>query len=271
MSHEKEMDARVMEAEGQFQSLVEHLPAMLYVEPPSVSDKASYISPQSMEILGVSPEEWAADAEFWENHLHPEDRDRVLAEYESFIETGQPDTSEYRMIRPDGRVIWIHEVSMIVRDDQGKQLVIQGALFDITKRKEAEENIAFLAYHDPLTGLANRKLFEEMLSTAIARARRRDLFMAVLFMDLDDFKQVNDSLGHDVGDLLLKEVSRRLQTATRETDVVARQGGDEFLVLISDVEGEGAPGRTGRPGTHREGGGGDGREDSRRHAHSVHA
>jgi len=109
-------------------------------------------------------------------------------------------------------------------------------IFDITERKKAEEQVAFLAYHDKLTGLPNRVLFEELLELSLARARRHELGVGVLFLDLDNFKLVNDSLGHHAGDLLLEQLAERLRGCTRETDLVARQGGDEFLLLLSDLE-----------------------------------
>src|SRR5213078_589364 len=107
-----------------------------------------------------------------------------------------------------------------------------------TDRKRAEEQVAFLAYHDKLTGLPNRLMFERVLDLALARARRSDLAVGVLFLDLDNFKLVNDSLGHAAGDELLREMASRLGGAVRATDIVARQGGDEFLVLLADLEKE---------------------------------
>src|SRR5439155_18727803 len=112
-------------------------------------------------------------------------------------------------------------------------------MIDVTDRKQAEEQIRFLAYHDRLTGLPNRTMFEEALGLALARARRHRLGVAVLFLDLDNFKLVNDSLGHNAGDELLREVASRLRTVNREEDLVARQGGDEFLVLLADLSSEG--------------------------------
>ena len=109
-------------------------------------------------------------------------------------------------------------------------------MIDITVRKHLEEQIAFLAYHDSLTGLANRKRFEEELDLALARAVRSDASVAVVFLDLNDFKEVNDTFGHDVGDRLLEVLADRLREATRATDLVARLGGDEFLVLVGDIE-----------------------------------
>ena len=109
-------------------------------------------------------------------------------------------------------------------------------MLDITKRKEAEEQIAFLAYHDKLTGLPNRVLFDELLELSLARARRHGLGVSVISVDIDNFKLVNDSLGHEAGDELIVLVAERLREATRETDLVARPGGDEFLMLLADLE-----------------------------------
>ena len=116
----------------------------------------------------------------------------------------------------------------------------QGILFDVTELKDAEARIAHMAFHDGLTGLANRQLFEETLELALERARRDRSVVAVLFLDLDNFKQVNDTFGHHAGDLLLTEVAQRLRDSTRGTDLVARQGGDEFLILLADLETAGA-------------------------------
>jgi diguanylate cyclase (GGDEF)-like protein len=113
--------------------------------------------------------------------------------------------------------------------------VFAGYIRDITAQKLAEEEVARLAYHDALTGLPNRAMFEEHLQLALARARRAAKAVAVLYLDLDNFKTVNDSLGHEAGDRLLKQVGERMRAAARESDLVARQGGDEFLVLLSDL------------------------------------
>jgi diguanylate cyclase (GGDEF)-like protein len=123
-----------------------------------------------------------------------------------------------------------------LRGDAGTVLGMSVVSRDITERKRAEEQAAFLAYHDKLTDLPNRAMFEELLELAMARARRHDLAVAVVTADLDDFKLVNDSLGHDAGDELLRQFADRLREATRETDLVARPGGDEFLLLLADLD-----------------------------------
>jgi diguanylate cyclase (GGDEF)-like protein/PAS domain S-box-containing protein len=115
-------------------------------------------------------------------------------------------------------------------------VLITCIISDITERKRAEEQVSFLAYHDKLTGLPNRAMLEEFLDLAMARSRRQETAVAVLFLDLDNFKLVNDSLGHAAGDELLRETAARLREAARETDVVARQGGDEFLFLLADLD-----------------------------------
>ena len=123
----------------------------------------------------------------------------------------------------------------MIRDADGTPLFIQGVMTDITPTKEAELRMQHLAFHDPLTGLPNRTMFEQHLGLALARARRDDLAVAVLFLDLDAFKPVNDTHGHETGDQVLRQMGARLRQAVRETDLVARQGGDEFLMLIADL------------------------------------
>jgi diguanylate cyclase (GGDEF)-like protein len=150
-----------------------------------------------------------------------------------------PDSGDYRYIRPDGRVVWIHDRSAMVCDRDGAPLLVQGVMFDITATKEMALRMQHMAYHDILTGLPNRAMFQDHLELALARARRQELAVAVLFLDLDDFKPVNDTHGHEVGDEVLQHVAKRIGAAARDTDLVARQGGDEFLVLLADIDGGG--------------------------------
>jgi len=123
-----------------------------------------------------------------------------------------------------------------LEDASGRVIGAINLLVDITERKLAEQEIAFLAQHDGLTGLPNRGFFQETLELAISRARRHQLGLGILFLDLDNFKHVNDTLGHHAGDELLRQLADRLRACTRDTDLVARQSGDEFLVLLSDLE-----------------------------------
>ena len=224
------------EAEAKYRALVEQIPAVVYLDPVDENAGSIYVSPQIVTLIGISQEEWLADPYSWRHHVHPEDIDRVWGEYQEAYNTHTVLNHEYRMVGEDGTEKWVLEQAHPVDDEHGNPWLIQGVIFDITQRKKAEEQISFLAYHDKLTGLPNRALFEEMMELSLARARRHDLGVGVLYLDLDNFKLVNDSLGHAAGDVLLEQLARRLETCTRETDLVARQGGDEFLMLLSDLE-----------------------------------
>jgi diguanylate cyclase (GGDEF)-like protein len=139
------------------------------------------------------------------------------------------------MIDEHGVVHYVVEQVFPIRDEDGTPYMVQGMIFDVTDRKSAEE-LRFLTHHDELTGLPNRQLFEEMLGLSIARAKRTETSVAVVFMDLDTFKQVNDTLGHHVGDELLGAVAERLRPCLRESDLLCRRSGDEFLALLVDLD-----------------------------------
>ncbi|MEO8422632.1 MAG: EAL domain-containing protein [Actinomycetota bacterium] len=225
-------------AEQQYRSIVEHIPAVTYIAAVNEQASAVYVSPQIERILGYSQQEWLADPGLWPKILHPDDRARALAENARHHETGEKFALEYRMFTKDGRVVWVFDQATLVRDEHGAPLFSHGVVLDISERKRDEEQVAFLAYHDELTGLPSRSMFEELLSLSIDRARRHDGSVAVVCLDLDDFRLVNDSLGHHHGDDLLKLVADRLRESTRETDLVARRGGDQFLLLLADLERE---------------------------------
>ena len=227
-------------AEERYRSLVEQIPAVVYAD--EGGEYTTYVNPQIEQILGVTQEAYIADPDLWLKMVHPEDRARVEAESDAFLRGEGGDLADYRMVRPDGRVVWIRDRAFAQRDEHGRVVWEHGILFDVTELKEAEERIAYLAFHDALTGLANRALFEESLGLAIGRAQRADLGVAVLFLDLDNFKDVNDSFGHHAGDALLADLAGRLRTCTRDADMVARQGGDEFLMLLGDLEPDAAVG-----------------------------
>ena len=224
------------ETQTKYGALVEQIPAIVYVDLADAEMSTTYVSPQIRELLGVSPEEYIEDPDLWANLLHPEDRDEAVATYLRGRESGEPFVFEYRLVGRDGRIVWFRDSAIVLPDAEGRPQLIQGVMLDITERKAAEEQIAYLAYHDKLTGLPNRAMFDELLGLALARARRTDLGVAVVSVDLDDFKLVNDSLGHEAGDALIGQLAERLRYATRETDLVCRPGGDEFLLLLADID-----------------------------------
>ena len=235
-----ETERRAYEAEAAYATLLEQVPGAIYAYAPELGGPTLAMSSYVEELLGVPAERFLSGDGVWDELLHPDDRERAWEDYESFLRTGQPESGDYRYVRPDGRVVWIHDRSAMVRDRDGSPLLVQGVMFDITAAKETAIAMEHLAYHDVLTGLPNRAMFQDHLELALARARRHGQAVAVLFLDLDDFKPVNDRHGHEIGDEVLQEVAHRVREAARDTDLVARQGGDEFLVLLADLElGEG--------------------------------
>jgi diguanylate cyclase (GGDEF)-like protein/PAS domain S-box-containing protein len=233
------------ETASRLQVLVEHVPAAVYIDTadPDVSDggRLAYMSPQITTMLGYRPEEFVSDPELWPSRIHPDDRAAAIAAYETHWMTGEPLCAEYRMIARDGTEIWVRDEAYTMPDDtrSGRQ-VSQGLLVDTTDRKRLESKLIHDALHDPLTGLANRVLLRDHLERALARNRRSPRTAALLFVDLDDFKQVNDTFGHAAGDQILVQVAQRLAAAARADDVVGRQSGDEFAVLIDGIDDDSA-------------------------------
>jgi len=175
----------------------------------------------------------------WEFLIHPEDR-AMMSEYFRNQVVGQHKTfdKEYRIVKPDDQAErWVHGLGKLEFDAQGGLQKMIGTIQDITARKQTESQIQALAFSDPLTGLSNRRLLMDRLEQALAAAARHGRQDALLFIDLDDFKTINDTLGHDKGDGLLKQIAQRLIACVREGDTVARLGGDEFVVLLGDLSG----------------------------------
>ncbi len=228
--------AELHQAKTKYGALVEQIPAIVYVDVADDDMSTTYVSPQIQAILGYAAQEYIDDPQLWENILHADDRENAKATYLRGRESGDPFVFEYRLIARDGRTVWFRDSAIVLTDAQGRPEHIQGVMLDITESKIAEERIAFLAYHDKLTGLPNRTMFDELLGLALARAKRHSLGVVVVTVDLDDFKLVNDSLGHEAGDTILVQFAQRLSDATRETDLVARPGGDEFLLLLADLD-----------------------------------
>ena len=196
-----------------------------------------FYSPRWKAMLGGEEEDMSNSPEDWLHRIHPDDQLAFKARLEAHLRGDTPHFEhEHRILHRDGRYRWMLTRGLAVRDGEGKAYRMAGSQTDITERKVAEERLLFDAMHDTLTGLPNRALFMDRLGQAIARAQRREGYaFAVLFLDLDRFKVVNDSLGHMVGDRLLVEMARRLATCLRPADTVARLGGDEFVVLLEDI------------------------------------
>jgi diguanylate cyclase (GGDEF)-like protein/PAS domain S-box-containing protein len=226
---------RAQEAETRYRSLVEQIPVVTYVRATGDAG-ALYVSPRIEAVLGYAPKEWTANPALWLERVHPDDRDKV----NGGLEARRRHRRSLPVRVPDDGQARPHGV------DPGRGLAAAGARTrappvagrtggrDRPQAGRAADRVPRLprqAHRAPQPAM-----FEEALDLALARARRNGLAVAALFLDLDNFKLVNDSLGHAAGDELLKEMASRLRRAVRDTDVVARQGGDEFLVLLADLE-----------------------------------
>lgn len=176
------------------------------------------------------------DVEFFRNLIHPDDQERVENALVSSIGGGTPYASEHRLRKQNGDYIWVLDRGKVVRQsDEGVALRMLGSIRDITAQKNAESQVQQLAYYDYLTGLPNRRLLVDRMAHVIAANNRSHGFSALMFIDMDHFKQLNDSFGHDAGDALLTQVGARLKRSVRESDTVARLGGDEFVVMLHSV------------------------------------
>ena len=237
ITERKGSEESLREAEQKYRTLVEQIPVVAYIDRADGSDTPLYTSPQIEGLIGYTPEE-GSGVRLWREHLHSEDRERVLAADERFERADEKRFgAEYRLIAKDGSVVWVLEDAVLVKDATGSPLYWQGILYDITERKEAEKWLEHRTLHDLLTDLPNRLLLLDRLGHALARTEREGRGqVAVLFMDLDRFKVINDSLGHEAGDRLLVAVAERLKGYMRPEDTLARFSGDEFVVLVEDVE-----------------------------------
>ncbi|MBY0575439.1 MAG: sensor domain-containing diguanylate cyclase [Gallionellaceae bacterium] len=206
----------------------------------NVPDDTVVFSQRYKAMVGYTDEDIARNEEAWRNRIHPDDRAQVDHDIRAYLE-GRTQTycNEHRVLCRDGSVKWVLARGMIVsRAPDGKPLRMIGTHADITERKAMEERMRHMAHYDPLTELPNRALIADRLQQAVIKARRDKTYMAVMFIDLDRFKPVNDNLGHDIGDLLLKQVAHRMLSGVRASDTVARIGGDEFVVLLPSIEQE---------------------------------
>ncbi len=194
-----------------------------------------YQSPSVEQVLGFTADELIGEP--FERLLHPSENVRLLRRLRDGGRAvrSRPEPIECLLAHQDGSVRYFEILHTNLLDDSAVQGVVLNGR-DVSERKAFEQQLSHQAFHDPVTHLANRALFNERVRHAVARARREEIGLAVIFLDLDDFKTVNDSLGHAAGDQLLLEVAKRISTAIRASDTAARFGGDEFAVLLEDVE-----------------------------------
>ncbi len=195
------------------------------------------VSDEYVKMIGFDPANFHSSFDEWKNALHPDDRDTLLKGFGECLQTGGPKTMEYRRRNGSGGWQWISSVGKVVTWDRNqKPLRMIGIHTDITARKLTEARIEKLAHFDHLTGLPNRIQMNDRFSYALNLAQRSGERLAVLFLDLDHFKNINDTLGHSIGDRLLMEMANRIKHALREEDTVSRLGGDEFILILPNAD-----------------------------------
>jgi diguanylate cyclase (GGDEF)-like protein/PAS domain S-box-containing protein len=236
---QSQRDPGAVEQRSQLQ--VERVPAIVYVAEPGPHGRWLYVSPQIESILGFTARQWMADPGLWMQLLHPHDQQSkrlagsALAEEADLLIQSNEDkaySDTYRLLHRNGSTVWVRDDAMLLWDAAG-HATWHGVMVDVTREKLLEERLEHQALHDPLTGLPNRKLFRDRVGQALRRHPSRQI--AVLFIDLDNFKTVNDSFGHACGDEVIAAAARRLQGCARDGDTAARVGGDEFALLVEDV------------------------------------
>lgn len=219
-----------------YQGLINTLDAVAWEADPDTL-RFTYVSRRAEGLLGFPIETWLERPNFWEERVHEQDRDWTLEYRKAHARRREGHQLEYRMTAVDGRTLWIRD-SVRVIFQQGGQVMLRGVFTDITARKLLETQLHHNATHDPLTGLPNRAAFLDRLEQAKREASPGSDPYALLFLDLDRFKLVNDSLGHLAGDELLVTISSRLSRCVRGEDLVARLGGDEFGVFLASIPSE---------------------------------
>lgn len=201
-----------------------------------IRTEQTQISAQLARLFGFAPPPGPIHWNELAKAIPPNEMQMIETEKQRALRTCGPYDFDHDVVRADGSIRHVRSRGHVQCDEHGRPIRCVGTMHDITERVEAQRTAELLAYHDALTGLPNRWLLHDRLQTAIASARRDGTNIFVLFIDLDDFKRINDSLGHALGDVLLAEVGQRLHATARSSDTVARMGGDEFVIILTHIE-----------------------------------
>ena len=229
LASQKLVQQALSESQQLYQSILHASPDAVVVS--DLQGVIRHVSPVAVTMMGGSTENQLLGRNIAE-FRDPAEAQRAVANIAAMFEGVYNGAEDYRLIRLDGSLLDTEINAEIVRDGQGQPSGLIFVVRDISERKKTEEHIRHMAQHDPLTGLPNRALFSDRLQRSIANAVRDKTGLALLFIDLDKFKPVNDTYGHGVGDLLLQGVAQRMLQCLRDSDTVARIGGDEFVVLL---------------------------------------
>ncbi|MBF0608600.1 MAG: sensor domain-containing diguanylate cyclase [Candidatus Magnetobacterium sp. LHC-1] len=226
-----EMEAHLVESESRFRIMADSAPVFIWMS--DADTGRNYFNKVWLEYTGKSLSEEANEG--WLKGVHPEDCQRCRDMCSESHQKRQQFRLEYRLRRHDGVYRWILDTGNPRFTNDHKFIGFIGSCVGITEKKEAEEKLKYIAHFDVLTGLPNRMLFFDRLEQAIVQAKRYSHLVALLYVDLNRFKHVNDTYGHQIGDLVLRESAKRLSGCVRDADTVARIGGDEFNVILTRV------------------------------------
>lgn len=229
ISGRKQVEDALREQKEFFRLIAESIEGFIAVLDPE--GRRVYNSPSYAQLLGER--DLSGTTSFLD--VYPPDRERVVQAFRESVVSGVGQHLEYRFMRPDGSIRLMESHGGVIRDEQGAVKYVVVVTHDVTERKAAEEKIHHLAFYDALTQLPNRRMLNDRLQQAMAASRRSGRYGALMFLDLDDFKPVNDVHGHCVGDCLLVQAAERISRCVREIDTVARFGGDEFVVMLGEL------------------------------------
>jgi diguanylate cyclase (GGDEF)-like protein/PAS domain S-box-containing protein len=196
---------------------------------------AMQFSDEAFQIFGLKPDSPKNRGEYFLNVIHHRDRERIRELLNAALDGKKKFDAEYWIVLPDKSEKWVHAIAEVIHDKHGLPELMRGTIHDITRNKRHEQQLERAAHYDPLTGVPNRVLLADRLSQALARATRQKDALLICYLDLDGFKPINDTYGHDAGDHVLVEVTRRITSCIRSYDTVARLGGDEFVVLLNGM------------------------------------
>lgn len=232
VSERKQAEEALRNSEESFRNILENAPIGMSVV--SLEGRFMLVNRSLCEILGYEKD--VLEKLTFQEITHPDDLESNIANVKRLLDGSVTSYHmEKRYIRKDRQVVWTQLTSSIVRNVAGNPLYLIAQIEDITNRKSSQDQIYQLAFYDTLTSLPNRRLLLDRFSQALVQAKRFERSLAIMYLDIDDFKRINDTLGHDIGDELLKVMAGRLQTCVRGMDTVCRQGGDEFIIVLSEI------------------------------------
>lgn len=229
----KKIQKQLRDSKNQLQNIFNSIDICIWSKN-ATGNQIFQISPVCQEIYGYSQSEFQINPLLWKESIHPLDIAGVEKK-QQLVFRGQPIQHEYRIIDANGKIKWVQDHTIPIFTESGELERLDGVIIDITKRREAEDSLRFMAYNDPLTKLPNRRFFKSQLNEAIEHGKKTNSKVAVFYLDLDDFKMINDTIGHTAGDKLIKIIGNRLKKGLLPNEVVSRQGGDEFAVIVKGI------------------------------------